>query len=204
MVRRCDDWYWGLPKRDRELRPVSTPFNAALKALPSEAPPLKKELYFFYGILIDPTTLFKVLGIHERPEMKPARLFGYKCKLWFLYILPSSIKSTGISPGRPFMASCTRCKGWTRNRSWWTITVLITPLYDAKPILKIDHGFGGVLSSGRMTNNALRKVPLIFKTLRTSGHSWRRDSSGCSPLGPDSGEDGGPLVVSQNLVLYMV
>jgi gamma-glutamylcyclotransferase (GGCT)/AIG2-like uncharacterized protein YtfP len=50
-----------------------------------EEPPFEKELYFFYGTLMDPTTLSKVLGTDKMPETKPARVFGRKCKLWGLY-----------------------------------------------------------------------------------------------------------------------
>ena len=44
-----------------------------------------KEPYFFYGTLMDPETLMKVLNLKERPELRPASIVGYHTKLWGLY-----------------------------------------------------------------------------------------------------------------------
>jgi gamma-glutamylcyclotransferase (GGCT)/AIG2-like uncharacterized protein YtfP len=52
------------------------------KSPPGKPLPFQKVLYFLYGTLMDPNTLSKVLGTQERPEIKPAHIFGYQCKLW--------------------------------------------------------------------------------------------------------------------------
>ncbi len=45
----------------------------------------RKEYYFFYGTLMDPTTLAKVLQVPTRPHLYPAKIVGYSCKLWGPY-----------------------------------------------------------------------------------------------------------------------
>ena len=45
----------------------------------------RKEQYFFYGSLMDPATLAKVLGLKYRPELHPAHIIGYHCMLWGPY-----------------------------------------------------------------------------------------------------------------------
>lgn len=45
----------------------------------------EKEFYFFYGTLMDPATLAKVLQLPFRPELYPAKIVGYSCKLWGPY-----------------------------------------------------------------------------------------------------------------------
>ena len=37
--------------------------------------------YFFYGTLTDPSMVREILGLETEPELRPARLSGYKCKL---------------------------------------------------------------------------------------------------------------------------
>jgi gamma-glutamylcyclotransferase (GGCT)/AIG2-like uncharacterized protein YtfP len=44
-----------------------------------------KELYFFYGSLMDPSTLANVLELQDRPELQPAKIIGYSCMLWGQY-----------------------------------------------------------------------------------------------------------------------
>lgn len=44
-----------------------------------------KELYFFYGSLMDPSVLQRVLGLPERPVLKPAGLYGWHMKMWGRY-----------------------------------------------------------------------------------------------------------------------
>lgn len=44
-----------------------------------------KRFYFFYGTLMDPTTLTKVLQLRSRPQLLPARLDGYNCMRWGPY-----------------------------------------------------------------------------------------------------------------------
>ena len=43
-----------------------------------------EKFYFFYGTLMDPSTLTNVLG-HPRPETYPAFITGYSMKLWGQY-----------------------------------------------------------------------------------------------------------------------
>jgi gamma-glutamylcyclotransferase (GGCT)/AIG2-like uncharacterized protein YtfP len=45
----------------------------------------RKELYFFYGSLMDSSTLARVLRLRELPELRPAKIVGYHCKLWGPY-----------------------------------------------------------------------------------------------------------------------
>lgn len=49
----------------------------------------RAETYFFYGTLMDPATLAKVLKLDHHPSLQPATVFGYHCKFW------------GSSPGYP-------------------------------------------------------------------------------------------------------
>ncbi|KAH8812221.1 hypothetical protein F5884DRAFT_784787 [Xylogone sp. PMI_703] len=44
-----------------------------------------KRFYFFYGSLIDPGTLKKVLGLHEWPRLFPGKITGYHCMIWGEY-----------------------------------------------------------------------------------------------------------------------
>ncbi|KAJ5930266.1 hypothetical protein N7466_005759 [Penicillium verhagenii] len=41
--------------------------------------------YFFYGTLADPSMLREILGLETEPELRPAQLSGYECKLWGQY-----------------------------------------------------------------------------------------------------------------------
>jgi gamma-glutamylcyclotransferase (GGCT)/AIG2-like uncharacterized protein YtfP len=45
----------------------------------------RKELYFFYGTLMDPSTLAKVLQHRDLPDLLPATIVGYRCMLWGPY-----------------------------------------------------------------------------------------------------------------------
>jgi gamma-glutamylcyclotransferase (GGCT)/AIG2-like uncharacterized protein YtfP len=45
----------------------------------------RKEHYFFYGSLMDPATLIKVLKLRHQPELMPAKITGFSCKLWGPY-----------------------------------------------------------------------------------------------------------------------
>ncbi|OJJ43653.1 hypothetical protein ASPZODRAFT_54451, partial [Penicilliopsis zonata CBS 506.65] len=40
---------------------------------------------FFYGTLMDPHTLARVLGVSSRPELHPATVHGFRAKLWGEY-----------------------------------------------------------------------------------------------------------------------
>lgn len=41
--------------------------------------------YFFYGTLTDPSMIREILELENEPELRPARVVGYKCKLWGQY-----------------------------------------------------------------------------------------------------------------------
>lgn len=43
------------------------------------------EGYFFYGPLMDPATLAKVLQLSEPPKLRPARAMSHETKLWGKY-----------------------------------------------------------------------------------------------------------------------
>lgn len=49
----------------------------------SLAPPVGA--YFFYGTLKDPSWLAEILNLAEKPKLRPAKLVGYKSKLWGPY-----------------------------------------------------------------------------------------------------------------------
>jgi hypothetical protein len=41
--------------------------------------------YFFYGTLSDPSMLRDILELQIEPELRPASITGYECKLWGQY-----------------------------------------------------------------------------------------------------------------------
>ncbi len=45
----------------------------------------RKQYYFFYGTLMDPTTLSKVLNNVTRAQVHPTKVIGYSCMLWSSY-----------------------------------------------------------------------------------------------------------------------
>jgi gamma-glutamylcyclotransferase (GGCT)/AIG2-like uncharacterized protein YtfP len=45
----------------------------------------RRELYFFYGSLMDPSTLAHVLKLRDRPQLLPSKIIGYSCMLWGQY-----------------------------------------------------------------------------------------------------------------------
>jgi hypothetical protein len=38
--------------------------------------------YFFYGTLTDPSMIRGILGLEREPELRPANIADYACKLW--------------------------------------------------------------------------------------------------------------------------
>ena len=44
-----------------------------------------KGWYFFYGTLMDSSTLAKVLQVAKPPQLRPARVIGYQIRLWGPY-----------------------------------------------------------------------------------------------------------------------
>ncbi|BDD54406.1 hypothetical protein MPDQ_001321 [Monascus purpureus] len=63
------DWYYKAPKS-----PPPVDFLA-----PPTGP------YFFYGTLTDPCMIAEILGLDHEPELRPAYIVGYECKLWGQY-----------------------------------------------------------------------------------------------------------------------
>lgn len=57
----------------------------AAEKVPRQPPPFRKAFFFFYGSLMDPATLGKVLNLSERPILQPAKVIGYHYKLWGPY-----------------------------------------------------------------------------------------------------------------------
>ncbi|CAG7937610.1 unnamed protein product [Penicillium nalgiovense] len=50
-----------------------------------EPEPFRKQYCFFYGTLMDPPTLARILQLPEPPTMRPAKVVGYHIKLWGPY-----------------------------------------------------------------------------------------------------------------------
>lgn len=57
--------------------------DSAESSWPSD--PFRQAYYFFYGTLMDPSTLAKVLQLPEPPTMRPAKVVGFHTKLWGPY-----------------------------------------------------------------------------------------------------------------------
>lgn len=47
--------------------------------------PFPKQYCFFYGTLMDPSTLARILQLPEPPILRPAKVIGYHVKLWGPY-----------------------------------------------------------------------------------------------------------------------
>jgi gamma-glutamylcyclotransferase (GGCT)/AIG2-like uncharacterized protein YtfP len=45
----------------------------------------RKELYFFYGSLMDPSTLAHLLELRDQPQLQPSKIISYSCMLWGQY-----------------------------------------------------------------------------------------------------------------------
>jgi len=48
-------------------------------------PTFHPQFYFFYGSLMDPSQLARVLRLREPPVTRPASIVGYSCKMWGPY-----------------------------------------------------------------------------------------------------------------------
>ncbi|KAJ5420191.1 hypothetical protein N7465_002710 [Penicillium sp. CMV-2018d] len=59
------------------------PANPSPSSLTPE--PFERKYCFFYGTLMDPPTLARILQLPEPPIMRPAKLIGYHIKLWGPY-----------------------------------------------------------------------------------------------------------------------
>ncbi|KAJ9302894.1 hypothetical protein DTO271G3_268 [Paecilomyces variotii] len=51
----------------------------------SDSDGFTEQYYFFYGTLMDTSTLRDVLQLSSLPELRPAKIVGYNCKLWGRY-----------------------------------------------------------------------------------------------------------------------
>ena len=68
-----------------------------------ELPPPPK-IWFFYGSLMDPSTLQSVLSLAERPTLRPANLPGYHLKMWGQYPALIDARPMLTVPGMVFEA----------------------------------------------------------------------------------------------------
>ncbi|KAM0197910.1 hypothetical protein ACHAPI_004642 [Fusarium lateritium] len=69
VKRTPEDWFYQSPEPPALLDLFEPPIGP----------------YFVYGTLMDPTMLADVLGAEEKPELRPAKVQGYSCKLWGQY-----------------------------------------------------------------------------------------------------------------------
>ncbi|KAK2762699.1 hypothetical protein FQN54_000873 [Arachnomyces sp. PD_36] len=76
---------------DHPDQPASTMLRKFLHGEPWESDPdfdygtFRKQFYFFYGTLMDHSTLATVLNLQDRPQLFPAKITGYRCMLWGPY-----------------------------------------------------------------------------------------------------------------------
>ena len=54
--------------------------------------------YFLYGTLTDPSMLAEILSLDHEPELRPAYIQGYKCRLWGQY--PALLDAGSDDEGR--------------------------------------------------------------------------------------------------------
>lgn len=52
---------------------------------PQDKAPAPTGPYFFYGSLLDPGMLVEILSLETEPELRPAYIEGFRCKLWGQY-----------------------------------------------------------------------------------------------------------------------
>lgn len=69
-----------------EKKPQSEKPTPAPEDEPEDA--FEQRYCFFYGTLMDPATLARVLGLPDLPKLRPAKLAGYHTKLWGPYPAP--------------------------------------------------------------------------------------------------------------------
>ncbi|RGP71731.1 hypothetical protein FLONG3_7035 [Fusarium longipes] len=87
-----------LPPSPRKNKSRESPFALKVGSAPKDwfyqpaKPPALVDLfeppigpYFVYGTLMDPGMLADVLGLEHQPELRPAKIEGYSCKLWGQY-----------------------------------------------------------------------------------------------------------------------
>jgi gamma-glutamylcyclotransferase (GGCT)/AIG2-like uncharacterized protein YtfP len=87
-----------LPPAPHKKQLKESPFILKVRSAPAEwfywppEPPAQVDLfepptgpYFVYGTLMDPRMLADVLGVQEKPELRPAKIVGYSRQLWGQY-----------------------------------------------------------------------------------------------------------------------
>jgi hypothetical protein len=80
------------PKPARVKLGPSSLTTQTLQSDPTQAPkdsapngPFLPGYFFFYGPLMDPSTLAQVLQLPEAPDLRPARVIGYSVKMYGMY-----------------------------------------------------------------------------------------------------------------------
>ncbi|OQE25895.1 hypothetical protein PENFLA_c008G11075 [Penicillium flavigenum] len=74
------------------------------------------EGYFFYGTLMDPSTLARVLQLPEHPRIRPARVIGYRTKLWAKY--PALVRGEPFQPLDGLAYEIRLPEHWERLRAY--------------------------------------------------------------------------------------
>ena len=64
---------------------TALPERFFLSAQEKPRDPAPEGVYFFYGTLLDPGMLVEILGLDNSPELRPAFIEGFDCKLWGQY-----------------------------------------------------------------------------------------------------------------------
>ena len=65
-------------------------------------PTFRTKFYFFYGPLVDPDQLMRVLHLDERPVIHPASVEPYSCKMWGPYPALIDAKQGSVVRGVAF------------------------------------------------------------------------------------------------------
>lgn len=83
------------------------------------------------GTLTDPSMVREILGLETEPELRPARLSGYKCKLWGQYPAlldaPDSVVGGAVYLSRWNSWTWGEARGiWNKNLPSWPLS---HPLY---------------------------------------------------------------------------
>ncbi|KAJ9361172.1 hypothetical protein DTO280E4_3919 [Paecilomyces variotii] len=68
------------PNRHKQAQ--ITRCNLASSSAAADSDGFTEQYYFLYGTLMDTSTLRDVLQLSSWPELRPAKIVGYHCKLW--------------------------------------------------------------------------------------------------------------------------
>ncbi|KAL4942186.1 hypothetical protein BDV06DRAFT_235580 [Aspergillus oleicola] len=74
-----------LPSSVKNLKTNPDTFFRPPPSSTSNTQPAPTGLYFFYGTLSDPGLLRDILNLKAKPQLRPAKTRGYKCKTWGKY-----------------------------------------------------------------------------------------------------------------------